>query len=129
MADGRVADTRDGIPENDLATGKLAIEPSLDNVTGNRVVLDLGQSRYAHYTHLQPGSLRVRKGDRVRRGQVLGLVGNSGNSTAPHLHFQVSASSEILKGDGLPYVFDRFDRHGKTVRNEMPRDGWVLNFP
>lgn len=128
VADAEVSDTRDGIPENEPASDKLAIVPTLDTVAGNRVVLNLGNGRFAHYAHLQPGSLRVRKGERVRRGQVLGLVGNSGNSNAPHLHFQVSASPEILKGDGLPYVFDLFAHQGKRVRSEMPRDQWVINF-
>jgi len=128
VADGLVADTRDGIPENVPGSAKPAVNLTLDTVTGNRVVLDLGRGQFAHYAHLKPGSLRVRKGDRVRRGQVLGLVGNSGGSTGPHLHFQVSRSAEILKGDGLPYVFDRFTRQGKSVRDEIPRDQWVVDF-
>lgn len=50
-------------------------------------MLDLGDNRHAFYGHLLPGSLRVKPGDRVRRGQVIGRLGNSGNSTGPHLHF------------------------------------------
>lgn len=56
---------------------------TLETVGGNHVILDLGAGRYACYAHLQPGSIRVKPGDRVRTGQVLGLVGNSGNSTEP----------------------------------------------
>jgi murein DD-endopeptidase MepM/ murein hydrolase activator NlpD len=128
VANGVVAGIRDGIPENVPGAAKPAVELTLDTVSGNRVVLDLGRGQFAHYAHLQPGSLRVRKGQRVRTGQVLGLVGNSGGSTAPHLHFQVSRSAELVKGDGLPYVLDRFTHEGKTVKNEIPSDRWVVDF-
>lgn len=128
VANARVADVRDGIPENVPDREKRAVKMTVDTVTGNRVVLDLGRGRFAHYAHLQPGSIRVRKGARVRRGEVLGLVGNSGNSTEAHLHFQVSDSAAILEGDGLPFEIDQFLNGGKPARNQMPRDGWVLSF-
>jgi murein DD-endopeptidase MepM/ murein hydrolase activator NlpD len=95
---------------------------------GNHIALDLGHGHYAHYGHFQPGSIRVRKGDRVRRGQVLGLVGNSGNSTEPHLHFQISDGPAILASDGLPYELDTFVHDGKRVRDELPRTGWAIDF-
>jgi murein DD-endopeptidase MepM/ murein hydrolase activator NlpD len=55
-----------------------------------------------------PASLRVRPGQQVRRGQVIGLLGNSGNSSTPHLHFQVSDRPGFAPVDSLPYVFDHF---------------------
>jgi hypothetical protein len=128
VADARVADVRDGIPENSPGPTERAVKMTLDTVTGNRVVLDLGRGRFAHYAHLQPGSLRVRRGEKVRQGQTLGLVGNSGNSTEPHLHFQVSDSASILEGDGLPFVIDSFLYKGKLRRDELPRDSWVVSF-
>jgi murein DD-endopeptidase MepM/ murein hydrolase activator NlpD len=84
---------------------------------GNDVVVDLGGGKFAFYAHLQPHSLRVRVGDRVQRGQVLGLVGNSGNSTAPHLHFQISDGPQIATADSLPYEFAHFSSPG-TVTDE-----------
>lgn len=109
-APGQVVAVRDGVLEND-PTQPLP-ELSLDEATGNFVVQDLGEGRFALYAHLQPGSLRVRPGERIRRGQVLGLVGNTGNSTEPHLHFQVMDGPEPLASDGLPYVFDDFRLQG-----------------
>jgi murein DD-endopeptidase MepM/ murein hydrolase activator NlpD len=128
VADARVADFHDGIPENLPDSAERAVKVTLGTVSGNYVVLDLGGGRFAPYAHLQPGSIRVGKGDRVRRGQVLGLVGNSGNSTEPDLHFQISDSPSILTGEGLPYTLNAFIREGKPVHDELPRGGWVIDF-
>ena len=87
VADAVVTSTKDGIPENVPGPKSRAVPISLETIGGNYVVLDLGGGRFAFYAHLQPGSLQVKPGDRVRRGQLLGRVGNSGNSTEPHLHF------------------------------------------
>ena len=129
VASGRVVEVRDGIPENVPDNEKRAVPMTLATVAGNGVVLDLGHAHFAHYGHMQPGSIRVRKGDRVQAGQLLGLVGNSGNSSGPHLHFEISDSSGILYGEGLPFAIDRFTRNGTVVRGEMPRDKWVIDFP
>jgi murein DD-endopeptidase MepM/ murein hydrolase activator NlpD len=72
------------------------------------VILDLGGGNFAMYAHLHRGSVRVAAGDRVTRGQVIGLVGNSGNSIAPHLHFQVMDGPESITSNGLPYAIDRY---------------------
>src|SRR5262249_46331281 len=87
---------------------------SIADADGNAVVLDLGDGRFALYAHLQPGSLRVHAGDVVRRGQPLGLVGNSGNSSSPHLHFHVMDGPSPLDSNGLPYEIDAFDVTGHS---------------
>src|SRR5262245_47017424 len=80
VADSTVDETRDGLPEMaPFASGKTG-SVSFENSTGNYVVLNLGPGRFALYAHLQPGSLRMKKGQSVRAGQVVGLVGSSGNS-------------------------------------------------
>jgi murein DD-endopeptidase MepM/ murein hydrolase activator NlpD len=74
------------------------------------VTLDLGDGHYAFYEHLKHGSIRVRVGDRVKSGQVIGLLGNSGSSSSgPHLHFHVADAPSTLAAEGLPYVFRSFD--------------------
>jgi murein DD-endopeptidase MepM/ murein hydrolase activator NlpD len=60
----------------------------------------------------------------VRRGQVLGLLGNSGNSDAPHLHFHVSNENSPLASEGLPYVFESFDVLGTADLDETISQGW-----
>jgi murein DD-endopeptidase MepM/ murein hydrolase activator NlpD len=87
---------------------------SLEAADGNCVILDLGKHRYALYAHMQPGSIRVRVGQAVKAGEVIGLVGNSGNSLAPHLHFQVTGSPSSLASNGLPYEIDAFQIQGQT---------------
>src|SRR3954453_15429790 len=79
--------TKDGLVDN-VPVGSLP-PITLDNVGGNYVVVDIGGGHFAFFAHLQPGSLTVQVGNRVRAGQVLGRLGNSGNSDFPHLHFHV----------------------------------------
>jgi murein DD-endopeptidase MepM/ murein hydrolase activator NlpD len=86
----------------------LRSKASWETVHGNTIVLDLGDSQFANYHHLQPGSLRVKAGDRVRRGQVLARVGDSGDSREPHLHFEVTTSPKQGMGEGVPYLIDRY---------------------
>lgn len=116
VADARVASVIDGLPEE--TPGKYPEAISLAQADGNAVVLELGKARFALYAHLQPGSVRVKAGDRVRRGQVLGLVGNSGNSVAPHLHFHVMDGASPLDANGLPYEIDTFEVVGHSPGTE-----------
>lgn len=82
---------------------------------GNCITLKMDNGYYAFYAHLKPGSLKVKAGDRVKRGQVIALLGNSGHSFEPHLHFHISDSPGILLGNGIPYVFDRFEYLGEAT--------------
>jgi murein DD-endopeptidase MepM/ murein hydrolase activator NlpD len=108
VGDGVVLETVDGVPENipDPVARAVPITPA--TVSGNYILLDLGGDAYAVYAHLQPGSLRVKKGDPVRRGQTLALVGNTGNSTEPHLHFHIADRPSALDSEGIPYAFSSF---------------------
>lgn len=118
VADGVVAAVHDGLPQNVPGTDSRAVRITLETVAGNYVILDIGKGRYAFYAHLQPGSLRVKPRDKVRRGQVVGLVGNTGNSTEPHLHFHLADGPSALGAEGVPYGLESFDVYA--------RDGAVL---
>jgi hypothetical protein len=139
VADGTVAAIEDGIPEN--KPGSLALKMDYSNIAGNFVSLDLGAGRFAGYAHLQPGSIRVKKGQRVHRGDVLGLLGNSGNSDAPHLHFEISDGPSLTQSEGLAYKLDSFRMTGSLDkelnftprasgehRNELPLENVVVSF-
>jgi murein DD-endopeptidase MepM/ murein hydrolase activator NlpD len=109
VADGVIAAVKDGIPQNVPGANSRAVPITMETVGGNYVAIDIGHGRYALYAHVQPGSLRVKAGDHVKRGQVVALLGNSGNSTEPHVHFQVADGPTFLSSEGLPYAMDRFD--------------------
>jgi murein DD-endopeptidase MepM/ murein hydrolase activator NlpD len=91
-----------------------------ETCAGNQVTLRLVNGHFAHYAHLVPGSLRVKPGDQVKKGDVIALLGNSGNSKNPHLHFQVSDGVELNGSEGMPYVFDQFELYGHQEGGRMP---------
>lgn len=112
VANATVVEAVDRYP--DLQVGQAREDLTADTAGGNRVVLDLGDERFAIYAHLQSGSVMVRAGDRVRRGEAIAHAGSSGTSGGPHLHFQVTDRPSVLLGNGLPYVFDAFELTGQT---------------
>ena len=126
----------------------------LDYPGGNCITLDIGNGHYAFYAHIKPGGIKVKRGEKVKKGQIIGLVGNSGHSFEPHLHFHITDKPEILKGDGIPYVIDGFSLLGTAEKlkrydtnkprtlpapvkllkeperrtNQIPREGAIVNF-
>jgi murein DD-endopeptidase MepM/ murein hydrolase activator NlpD len=112
VANARVVGIKDGIPDNDPSSGKMAVPITLETVGGNHLILDLGRGVYAFYAHLKPQSIRVKVGERVRTGQILALLGNSGNSDAPHLHFHITDGNSPLGAEGIPYVINSFEVQG-----------------
>ena len=141
VADGVVTETLDGVPLNVPGEHSRAVPITLENIGGNHIVLDIGGGHYAFYAHLQPGSLRVKLGDKVRRGQVLGLVGNTGNSTEPHLHFHIANATAPLGAEGLPYALTSFELQGHAsdtnatfdsketaLTLSLPSEGEVVKF-
>jgi hypothetical protein len=80
---------------------------------GNYIVQDIGNGYYAFYAHMKPGSITVKEGDTVHRGQQIGAVGNTGNTTGPHLHMHITRNPGMLQADGVPYAFDNFDVLGQ----------------
>ncbi|WP_163618267.1 M23 family metallopeptidase [Microbacterium sp. B35-30] len=77
-------------------------------ILGNHVILRAGDV-YAGFAHLRPGSVRVRVGERVAAGDLLGNVGHTGNSTSPHLHFQLMDSADLMNARGVPCAFAAYD--------------------
>jgi peptidase M23-like protein len=113
VADAVVVSVIDGEPEQ--TPGNYPTNIALDKADGNAVILDLGSHRYATYAHMQPGSIKVRSGEKVHLGQVIGMVGDTGNSIVPHLHFQVTGGPSSMSANGLPYEISEFEITGTTA--------------
>lgn len=131
-----VAETADSTPQ--VAPTDLLFE----QLGGSYVILDIGGGNFVYYAHMIQGSATVQVGERVTRGQVIGHLGNSGNSTEAHLHLHVARAGLPLTADNVPYVFDRFtfvgSLPGDTIvagpdagerTDELPLDGSVVDFP
>ncbi|MEQ1833128.1 MAG: M23 family metallopeptidase [Candidatus Eisenbacteria bacterium] len=114
-ADGMVVTATDSLP--DQAIG----ESDPLHAAGNHVVIDHGNSEYSLLAHLQPHSLRVKPGQKVKRGDVLGLAGNSGNTSEPHLHVHLMNKPSMDDADGLPMPFDGYVLDGKVVEHGEPK--------
>jgi hypothetical protein len=109
-AAGTVVNLYDATDEQ--VPGEAAKGITTESIGGNMLVIDIGGGNFAFYAHLQRGSLKVKLGDRVKTGDVIGLLGNTGNSTAPHLHFHIMDGPSPLNANGLPFVFTRFSSQG-----------------
>ena len=122
-AQGRVVEVIDGMP--DQVPGQESPGLTIDELGGNHVIIDMGEGRFALYGHMIPGSIVVEKGQFVRAGEKLGRLGNSGSSTAPHLHFHIMDRPHPLQSVGLPFVFDRttFQGHVVEIFNEIDSSG------
>jgi hypothetical protein len=154
VADGTVFNSRDGLPD----IPPLNIPPmNLDNADGNYIILEIPYNNgsrtdtvYANYAHLKTGSLLVSTGQVVHKGDPIGLLGNSGNTTGPHLHFHImSKGYGVLLSQGLPFTIDGFHLKGiitngaqleganvpyaltgsaKNVYDEMPAMDYLVDF-
>jgi hypothetical protein len=149
VADGTVVNFQVGRP--DEKPPKFPQGYDLLQQLGNFVIVDIGHGHFAFYAHFQPNSLKVHVGDKVRRGQVLALLGNSGNSDAPHLHFGIQDGPLPYASNGVPFVFSSFTTTGAVTnpfddvaaggtaqigsaragphRNELPLNDDVITFP
>ena len=120
VADGVVVSARNDQQEHKpLEPQPEPVALTTDGLFGNYVVLKIAPGVFAGYAHLQRGSVAVKPGDHVHRGQLLGRLGQSGNSAAPHLHFQLANAATFEGSEGIPYVFDRFDLLGPETEGQL----------
>ena len=117
VADGPVVAVLDDLPEQ--VPGQSPTGLSLEQYGGNHIVQDISDGRgdhyYALYAHLKTGSVKVKPGDRLTTGQVIGNLGNTGNTDAPHLHFHVMSTPEPLMSNGIPFEFTSFTLDGRLA--------------
>jgi peptidase M23-like protein len=137
VAHGRVVTATDDLPDNVPRHNGIfqpAVPITLDTAGGNTVTLAIGDGQFVYYCHLQPGSLRVKVGDRVRRGEVLARVGDSGDAREPHLHLEVTTDSHFVAGEGVPYLINKYrvisENDGTTGlrTRELPLNNDIVDF-
>ena len=131
-AAGRVVAVRDGARDHrsrSESVGFVGLVRSIGGarfLLGNHVVLDLGGGVYASLCHLKRRSATVKPGQQVAEGQVLARCGNSGNSTEPHLHFQLMDHPRELLAAGLPLAFTGLSDERSEPQGHLPRGGEIV---
>lgn len=118
VANGTVVTVIDGVPDNapGVMNGYSAV--------GNAVIVQHADGEFALYAHLIPGSIKVKPKAKVRAGQLLGLCGNSGNSSEPHLHFHVQDRADVATAIGLEPVLSRVTRERGGEKTSV--EGYVF---
>lgn len=138
VANGKVISIKDGRLENNGDACDVVIN-NTDELGGNYLVLQMDNGYYAFYAHCKPNSFFVNIGANVKEGDPLALLGNSGNSTAPHLHFEITNSSDILFSNGLPFVLKKYTKIAEMdtvavpvtptdIYNSMMEELSIINF-
>lgn len=121
VADGVVTDAVDGLP--DMAIGDMSAKAA----AGNHVIVRVGPDQHALVAHLQKGSVKVKTGDRVKAGQTLGLCGNSGRTSEPHIHFHLQTGATFVEGGtGLPADFTGLLVDGRPAKDGEPLRGQAI---
>jgi murein DD-endopeptidase MepM/ murein hydrolase activator NlpD len=117
---------------NDLPESLPQVETDTVNLLGNHVVIQVAEDAYLFICHMQPGSILVEVGDTVAAGQPIGLVGNSGNTSEPHIHIHLQDQPELVIYDdagqptgftdaiGLPLQFSNYLANGEPVEIGVP---------
>ncbi|MEN6620977.1 MAG: M23 family metallopeptidase [Smithella sp.] len=141
IGDGIVVETGEKFPEEPMSDPALYTKPGYainlikqlipkigwtNAIAGNYVIIDHLNGEYSAYCHLQERSIQVKPGDKVKKATVIARVGNTGNSGAPHLHFQLMDSRDFFTANGLPVMFENVP--SQVMIAEFPVQGNTLSF-
>jgi murein DD-endopeptidase MepM/ murein hydrolase activator NlpD len=102
------------------------LENGYQELFGNYVVIRHAGGEFSTYEHFRAGSIKVKKGDVVKCGQVIGQLGHSGNSTSPHLHFQISDGPDPAYARSIPVVFSNVYVEILGYENVPLQSGWIV---
>lgn len=115
--DAEVVSVIEGVKDN------IPGEMNPAQVTGNSVILKTAANEYILFAHFKLNSIKVKTGDKVKQGQELGLCGNSGNSSEPHLHFHIQDKETMAGSTGIKCFFDKISVDGKDKTGYSPVKG------
>jgi hypothetical protein len=140
---GTVVETVDGHPERDPVQPFRDIsvafknawffdpkKQSIQDVAGNFIIIQ-GDDACAVLVHMKKDSIKVKKGDEIKSGDLVGNIGHSGNSTAPHLHFQLMDGHDPLTAKGIPCCFEEYELHNGNwikVEDGIPKNKDRIRF-
>jgi hypothetical protein len=116
-AAGVVRSVRNDEPDEPVGASRVL------RAAGNHVVLEVAPGEFLFVAHLQRGSIRLEPGDVVSAGQVIGRVGNSGNSSEPHVHLHLQDSTRTYLAEGIPFYFHDYRVRGIDIERGMPLGG------
>jgi murein DD-endopeptidase MepM/ murein hydrolase activator NlpD len=123
---GTIVSARNDVSDMLTREEYLKLKDPLSAIGGNLVIIDHENGEHSLLAHMKQGSVRVKVGDRVKQGQVIGLLGASGSPGYAHLHYQLQASPGLFNGDGLPSQFENLETIGWLHAGERaasPRRG------
>jgi hypothetical protein len=135
VSSGQVVYVNDGMPDQ-FPVGTITGDINQYNSGGNSVIISTAVG-FTIYSHFKLNSVLVKMGQNVKKGELIGKVGNSGNSGAPHLHFGLNANFPWYISEGLPYYIDSLEKVGTLAgplpspeihTNELVENGGVYNF-
>jgi hypothetical protein len=122
-ADGQVVAVLDGQPDQPI--GVMGGEPA----GGNQLVVEVAPGQFLFLCHLQRGTIAVKEGDRVTQSQLLAKVGNSGNTSEPHLHIHLQSTPRLDIGEGIPLYFHNYRVDNRLVDRGIPTGGFSWDGP
>ncbi len=126
VADGEVVAVRIDFTQSTTLSRHPAYAP--DMATGNYIAVKIDEHRFVFYEHLQPGSIKVKLGQKIKKGEEIAAVGFTGQTTGPHLHLHVADTNAPLEAEGLPFVFDSFSLLGAyTDFGNFGKQPWIPN--
>lgn len=124
VCDGVIASVRNDFAESPTISGYVPTPP--ENATGNYISMKIGAGQYVFYEHLKPGSIKVKPGEKIKKGQVIASIGFTGQTTGPHLHLHIANADSPLGAEGIPFEFEQYSFLGRyTDFNDFGKTTWT----
>ena len=124
VSDGVIASVKNDFPES--ATISKYQSPPPENATGNYISIKIGNNQFVFYEHLKPGSIKVKPGQKVKKGEVIASLGFTGQTTGPHLHLHIALENSPLGAEGIPFEFENFTLLGSYPDlNTFGKKSWI----